>query len=50
MKSATAEKVTTVEEQREDEVVAEVVKAEVEGGGEEKLQKLFCPSSYTCQV
>ena len=40
MKSVTAEEVTTVEEQREDEVVAEVVKAKVEGGGEEKLQKL----------
>ena len=68
MKSVTAEKVTTLEEQREGEVVAEeevvkveveknlgepaeqregeLVKEEVRGGGEEKLQKLFCPPSY----
>ena len=30
------------EEQRE----GELVKEEVRGGGEEKLQKLFCPPSY----
>ena len=37
MKSVTAEKVTTLEEQREGEVVAEeeVVKVKAEGGGEE---------------
>ena len=74
LKSVTAEKVTTLEEQREGEVVAEeeVVKVEAGGGGEEsgrargaegrgvteggappevrggeeKLQKLFCPPSY----